>query len=310
MTVLSHNAIYALARWAGCNNDQAIIATAIAPCESDDDTTNIGDQTLAPYGSDGLFQLFTGAHSPAELQVGTGPWTEALRRELFDPFKNSHAMWIVSNHGRVWQPWSTYNNGCYKQWLSAAKAASKAVGDNWSQWLPGAVVTQPAPTPAPAPSPGPNPVPQPVPGGSMNPKDRLRLRGNKNPHGAKGVAQMAKWHANGTTFPTGHCQQIVRTAYGAPFIGHGTAQVEWLSCPEDQRHTWYNPPAGVPVHWSGGSSGDGHVAIADGRGNVWSSDIRHAGKIDLVTLGEVHANWGNENYEGWKEIESGLLVWS
>jgi hypothetical protein len=150
MTTLSYEAIYALARSVGCTDAQAIIAAAITQPESGRNPRNIGDASLSRYGSRGLWQLYTGAHSPTELQAGSGGWTQALADKLFDPVLNARGMWIVSNHGKTWRPWSTYNDGAYKPFLAAARAAAAVVGNNWAAHLPGAT--------APAPDPGGSPM--------------------------------------------------------------------------------------------------------------------------------------------------------
>lgn len=139
--ILTHEQVYALARNAGCNNAQAIIATAITNPESGRNTRNVGDQTLAKYGSRGLWQIFSGAHSLHELGIKSYD-------DLFDPYVNARAMWIVSVHGTTWHPWSTYNDGAYKPYVPRAAAAAKTVGDNYRAFLAGTVPV-PAPTPVP-----------------------------------------------------------------------------------------------------------------------------------------------------------------
>lgn len=308
MTVLSHETIYALARWAGCTDAQAQIMTAIAPCESGDNPNNVGDLSLSQYGSQGLWQEFTKVWSPASLHVGTGPWTPALVAELRDPFKNATGMFVILK-AQGYTAWSTYNNGCYKSHLAAAKAASKTVGNNWPQWLPGAVVVVPKPLPAPLPSPGPTPTPLPAGGPvNINPKDRLRLRGNKNARGLHSIVYAAAQHANPSKSWHDLCLAFSNYAENAPHLG-GTAYGAWVRAGRKHQHGYYNPPLGVPVFWKGGSAGAGHVAIADGNGNVWSTDIRRDGKVDLVPIGEIHAQWGLV-YLGWLDELNGVSVYA
>lgn len=150
MTTLSFDYVYALGRSVGLSKAQAILATAIAAAESGLNPKNVGDQTLAHYGSRGLWQIFTGAHNPAELGIGSGGWTAALVAKLEDPKTNAHAMWLISGHGKTWQPWSTYNHGSHKQYLPKAQAAGDRVGDNWAAVL-GGVTPPPVPVPVPVP---------------------------------------------------------------------------------------------------------------------------------------------------------------
>lgn len=118
---LSFDQVFALARSAGCSVDQAIIATAIAAAESGLNPHNLGDQTLAVHGSRGLWQVFSGAWSLKSLSIKSYD-------ELYDPAVNARCMWLISNHGKTWQPWSTYNHGSHKQYLGAASAAAARAG--------------------------------------------------------------------------------------------------------------------------------------------------------------------------------------
>lgn len=139
MTKLSYDQIYSLCRSVGCSTTQAITATAIAAAESGLDTRNVGDKTLAKYGSRGLWQVFSGAWSLKDLNIKSYD-------DLFDPVINTRCMWLISKRGKTWQPWSTYNHGSHKQFMGKASAAASRVQGNWAQYLPGHKVT---PTPAP-----------------------------------------------------------------------------------------------------------------------------------------------------------------
>lgn len=103
------------------------------------------------------------------------------------------------------------------------------------------------------------------------------------------------------------CQTFVREALG---FGEGTAptaQAAWddtISTGGKVHKGDQNPPAGVPVYWSGGSSGDGHVALSAGSGYVYSTDIGGNGTVSLVPLMSIQQKWGL-TYEGWAETEAG-----
>lgn len=150
MTTLSYDYVYALGRSVGLSKDQAVLATAIAAAESGLNPNNIGDQTLAKYGSRGLWQIFTKAHPPSEVIPGSSAnaWSTMLIARLEDPKINAHAMWLISGHGTNWHPWSTYNHGSHKQYLSKAQAAADRVGENWPAVL-GGVTPPPVPVPEP-----------------------------------------------------------------------------------------------------------------------------------------------------------------
>lgn len=116
-------------------------------------------------------------------------------------------------------------------------------------------------------------------------------RGNANPLAHKALAAVAAQSKHPTLVGTGMCLRDVRMQYGLGFIAP-TAYEAWSMQPDAHIHTFYLPPAGVPVFWSGGHSGAGHIAIADGNGNVWSTDIKRPGKFDLVPIAKIHSAWG------------------
>jgi hypothetical protein len=62
------------------------------------------------------------------------------------------------------------------------------------------------------------------------------------------------------------------------------------------------------VWWLGGSHGFGHVALSDGGGYVWSTDVLRPGKVDRVTAASITHNWGL-SYVGWSEDINGERVY-
>ena len=69
------------------------------------------------------------------------------------------------------------------------------------------------------------------------------------------------------------------------------------------------PPLAVPIWWTGGSSGHGHVAVSTGDGNCYSSDIVTHGKISLVPITRIVRQWGL-TYKGWSEDINGAHVFT
>lgn len=65
-----------------------------------------------------------------------------------------------------------------------------------------------------------------------------------------------------------------------------------------------NPPAGVPVYWSGGL---GHVALSIGGGNIVSTDWPHSGVIGKTSIAELTRAWGKQ-YQGWTEDIEGRAI--
>lgn len=139
-------------------------------------------------------------------------------------------------------------------------------------------------------------------------RDYLRLHGNINPRGPIALAFALAQSLLATRDWYDDCQLFVRTALGCPG-GAATAYQAWLAVPDGARHGFYNPPAGVPAFWRGGSNGDGHTALTVGDGTVWSTDIKRHGKIDKVAITEIHDKWGLE-YLGWTESDNGVVVYT
>lgn len=139
-------------------------------------------------------------------------------------------------------------------------------------------------------------------------RDYYRASGNQNPRSAEALSRASAESRNPSANYHDLCLRFVRTCFGVP-AQQLTAYDAWTANlkPRDLTHGWYNPPAGVPVFWSGGSSGAGHIAISDGKGNCWSSDIKRTGKVDLVPIAEIHAKWGLK-YLGWAETLNGTRI--
>jgi Lysozyme like domain len=116
--------VYALARWAGLPESRAIIATAIAGCESGYDTN--AHNTVPPDDSYGLWQInMIGKLGPAR-RLSFGISSDG---ELLNPFVNARAMAQVSGRGLNFGPWTCYTSENYKDHLSEAQAASAQGGD-------------------------------------------------------------------------------------------------------------------------------------------------------------------------------------
>lgn len=290
MTALTAPEVYNLALATGISANHAVVMTVISFYESGWDPNNIGDQTLSKYGSRGLWQIYTGVHTPQEVLGHGGPtWDDALIAELMAPATNAHAMRVVFD-SQGYQAWTTYNNlYTSAEWQSKLQEVRTAVA---------------VPAPAPAPTPAPAPVPTPAP--AVNPadaKDYLDKLGNAQPGVEKAIASAVGSHS----YPVGLCLQWVRTRWGID-VGAPNAIAAWRVVPTDKRHSFYTPPAGVPVFWSGGSHGLGHVAISLGNGKVRSTDIGGAGTVTTVDLSVITAKW-KMTYLGWTDALNGVVVY-
>lgn len=104
-------------------------------------------------------------------------------------------------------------------------------------------------------------------------------------------------------YPVGMCAKWTREKYGLPALGDfdrdGDADAVdmWQACVLKEAGD-RNPPAGVPVFWSGGSSGHGHAAISLGDGFIRTIDRPRSGIVSTVPLGEIEKAWGLK-YLGW-----------
>lgn len=112
-----------------------------------------------------------------------------------------------------------------------------------------------------------------------------------------------KWLGEDTA--AGWCLKAVRTCYGVPALHHSAASA-WKHA--IIRHPNSAPPRGVPVYWTGGAGGFGHVAISTGDGFIWSTDSRRPGYFDRVPLGAPVKDWGL-TYAGWSPYLNGVRVY-
>lgn len=78
-------------------------------------------------------------------------------------------------------------------------------------------------------------------------------------------------------------------------------------------HTDRNPPAGVPVYFSPGANGYGHIAISLGGGRIRSTDWPYATRRDTMapvgetTIAGLERAWGRK-YLGWSEDLCGVRL--
>lgn len=120
---------------------------------------------------------------------------------------------------------------------------------------------------------------------------------------------------NRAPFKSGMCLREVRECYGIPSAAPDAATAwRWA----EHKHYETDPqkiPRGVPVFWSGGASGYGHVAISSTPKRLrrirparcWSTDIRRSGYFDRVPITEIHDRWGL-TLLGWTEDLNGTYI--
>lgn len=121
-------------------------------------------------------------------------------------------------------------------------------------------------------------------------------------HAALRAAGLARALAQyGAPCKVGYCLQWVRGCYSAPG-GVTSAALWWAHAPHPHPGD-YNPPAGAPVAWTGGSKGDGHIAISDGTGHVITTDFPTSGRIGRVAITAIGGK--SLHFAGWAEPDFG-----
>ena len=119
------------------------------------------------------------------------------------------------------------------------------------------------------------------------------------------------WARDQATSPSmdwfGLCLVFTRSAFNVA-AKHPDAATAWGKA-KFKHSTADTPPLGVPVWWTGGGSGFGHVVVSAGGGFCWSSDIKRRGKVDKVPISSISRAWGLK-YQGWTEDLNGVQVFS
>lgn len=120
------------------------------------------------------------------------------------------------------------------------------------------------------------------------------------------VAARAKTYSlRGYLWGVGYCLRFARTCAGAPGGTHN-AVTAWQNA--KHRHASAAPPRGSFVFWSGGGRGHGHVAVSDGQGYCWSTDISRPGRVDRFPIAAIVVKWPNLKLLGWAEDINGVRV--
>lgn len=97
----------------GGNPASAPIAAAIALAESSGDSTVVNS-----IGATGLWQILQSAHPQWSIQ------------QLQDPNINAQAAISISNNGSNWNPWQTYTEGTYLNFLQGGSANPNTTSAN------------------------------------------------------------------------------------------------------------------------------------------------------------------------------------
>lgn len=129
MAALSSDQVYALARQAGANHDEAVLLTAIAKGESSWDPGRRYNPSNTTEDSYGLWQINMDPKYGASRRKTFGITSNEA---LYDPLTNARAaVSILRSQG--WNAWTIYKNGSYKKYLGEAQAAGARVGNNYQE---------------------------------------------------------------------------------------------------------------------------------------------------------------------------------
>lgn len=110
---LTQTEIYSLAKSVGLTDSRAKIAAAVAMAESKGDPN--AHNPNPPDDSYGLWQInMLGSMGPERRkQLGL-----SSNQDLYNPATNAKAMKALSQDGGNFNPWSTYTNQAYQQYMS------------------------------------------------------------------------------------------------------------------------------------------------------------------------------------------------
>lgn len=114
---------------------------------------------------------------------------------------------------------------------------------------------------------------------------------------------------NGPRFPVGMCKRKTRELYSVPSDGTSSAAEAWS---RTRHRIGVSPdiaPAGALIWWTGGSDGNGHVAIkATAAGYCWSVDFKRPGYFDRVAISEISRKWSTLDLVGVSADIDGVQV--
>ena len=128
----------------------------------------------------------------------------------------------------------------------------------------------------------------------------------RTPEAAIDVARA--WSKSGHYCGVGQCLATVRQYFGIS-SKYGTAAASWYAANHKYRvHSGYAVPRGVPVYWTGGSHGAGHIALSVGGGMCLSTDWKRSGRIDYARIDDITRAW-HLNFQGYAAEINDVVVW-
>jgi hypothetical protein len=114
------------------------------------------------------------------------------------------------------------------------------------------------------------------------------------------MTEPIKWARDHMSWPQGYCLQWVRSTFSVAPL-YASASDAWREAKRKHpTNSGKHCPRNVPVWWTGGSQGFGHVALSVGNGFCLSTDAGGAGKCAKVEIDELTRRWGLD-FKGWTE---------
>lgn len=126
---------------------------------------------------------------------------------------------------------------------------------------------------------------------------------------AEAIAIARSWFLSGRWCGIGMCLKTVRQYYGVPSGIPTAAASYYKSAHKRGVRSGREVPRGVPVYWTGGSRGAGHIAISVGGGLCLSTDWKRAGKVDYARIDDITSHWGLD-FRGYTWEVNGRQVWA
>jgi hypothetical protein len=122
------------------------------------------------------------------------------------------------------------------------------------------------------------------------------------------MSEPVKWARNHMRWEQGFCLQWVRSAFSVD-SRFASASVAWREAKRKHpTNSGRHCPRNVPVWWTGGSQGFGHVAISVGDGRCLSTDAGGPGRVAKVDIDALTRRWGL-NFQGWSEDINDVRVY-
>ena len=106
----------------------------------------------------------------------------------------------------------------------------------------------------------------------------------------------------------GWCLVFVRSCFGVTALYPSAASAWFNARYKHPTTSGASIPRGVPVFWTGGSGGFGHIALSRGDGTCWTTDFKRPGQVDVARIDDIGPGWGL-TLVGWTEDVNGVRVY-